>query len=99
MQVLFDTKVSSGIFTETEKLINSLENLKEVPKGIYMTMNPIMNPKIDNDLNFNISAIKDSDILHRKYLLIDCDPVRQANVSSTNEEHFASIKKVDEIAN
>ena len=47
--------------------------------GIYYTLNPVR-----HDLDGNA---KKADILHRRWLLVDIDPVRPSDVSATNDEH------------
>jgi hypothetical protein len=43
------------------------------------------------------STTADSDIVCRRWLLIDCDAVRKAKISSTDAEHEAALAKAREI--
>lgn len=58
-------------------------------KGIYFVPNPIEFELLDrrkNKIGQGGSCTADKDILFRKWLLIDIDPVRPANVSATESE-------------
>lgn len=59
---------------------------KKNPKGIYVTLNPITK-KAD-------TSAHDEDILTRRWFLIDIDPKRPTNTSSTDEAHQAAIEKI-----
>ena len=70
--------------------------------GAYVTLNPVdpdLLARSFNHLSFakNSSATSDADILRRRWLLIDCDPIRKSNISSTEEEHMAALCLADEI--
>jgi hypothetical protein len=80
---------------------------KEVAKlcsygGVYVTINPV-NPDLlaraCNRMKYSgkTPATSDGDILRRRWLLIDCDAIRPAGISSTNEEHEAALAKAREI--
>ena len=47
--------------------------------GIYYSLNPVRHDLTDN--------AKKADILHRRWMLVDIDPIRPADVSATNAEH------------
>ncbi len=44
------------------------------------------------------ATTSDADIVHRRWLKIDADPIRPAGISSTDAEHAAAIAKAAEIA-
>ncbi|MDR0418333.1 MAG: hypothetical protein LBH08_02780 [Puniceicoccales bacterium] len=80
---------------------------KEVAKlcsygGVYVTINPV-NPDLlaraCNRMKYagKTPATGDGDILRRRWLLIDCDAVRPAGISSTDAEHEAALAKAREI--
>lgn len=60
------------------------------PKGIYWLMNPL-------PAGWRGSTAKDSDIVRRRWLLIDCDPRRKGTVSATDAEKEAARRKMIEI--
>jgi hypothetical protein len=60
--------------------------------GIYVTLNPVQPALLNraiNRINENATtdfAAKDGDVVGRRWLLIDCDPVRPKGVSATDAE-------------
>ncbi len=70
------------------------------PKGIYCTLNPV------DDLLYarspeSIGAsdlTKDIDVVRRRWILVDFDPVRPSDVSSTSDEHDAARTKAADVA-
>lgn len=88
------------------------EHIKDVPKalenitarGIYFTpnpVNPVLLARVANRMRpapKNLST-SDSDIVCRRWLLIDCDAVRPSGISAIEEEHNLAIEKAKEIKN
>jgi hypothetical protein len=73
-------------------------------KGVYFTLNPV-NPDLlarcCNRMKWAKEGelTKDKDIVARRWLLVDCDPVRDAYISATDEEKtaaFATAREVQE---
>ncbi|MBE0427910.1 MAG: hypothetical protein IBX72_14850 [Nitrospirae bacterium] len=69
---------------------------KKVP-GIYLSLNRV-NPSLISRYNNRLetkpkTTTSDKDILLRQFLLIDIDPIRPTDISSTFEEHDAAIAK------
>jgi hypothetical protein len=68
-------------------------------KGVYFTLNPL-NPDLlarrCNRIDWANEGelAKDRDVLRRRWLLIDADPVRDALVSSTDQEKAAALDTV-----
>jgi hypothetical protein len=80
------------------------DHFAEVPKalakyshasGIYLVLNelnPALQARASNRFEEYIKATTaDHDILRRRWLPIDCDPVRPSGISSTDEEHQKSL--------
>jgi CRISPR/Cas system endoribonuclease Cas6 (RAMP superfamily) len=73
--------------------------------GIYVTLNEV-NPALlsrrSNRIKIRLgkkdSTTSDADILRRRWLPIDIDPLRPSGVSSTDEEHTLALTKAEEIA-
>ena len=73
--------------------------------GIYVTLNEV-NPallsrranRIKMRLGKKDSTTSDADILRRRWLPIDIDPLRPSGVSSTDVEHGLALAKADEVA-
>jgi len=98
---------ASGYFNDSEKLASAvqiLENRGEYA-GIYVTLNPV-NPdllarranRLETKLSRSDSTTGDADIISRRWLPIDIDPVRPSGVSSSDSEHEAAIEKAEDIA-
>jgi hypothetical protein len=72
--------------------------------GIYVTLNPV-NPallarranRVKRRLGARDATTADGDILRRRWLPIDVDPVRPSGVSATGEEHRAACATVQAI--
>ena len=81
----------SGFFDLPDALAKQLQQIVSAT-GIYVTLNPL-NPvllnrainRINGDATQDFAA-KDGDIIRRRWLLIDCDPVRPKGVSATDDE-------------
>jgi hypothetical protein len=85
----------SGYFNDGEALANAVLGLDGKVPGIYVTLNPC-NPALlaraANRLQDRAQVTtSDANILRRRWLLIDFDPVRPAGISSTNHEHGRAI--------
>jgi hypothetical protein len=89
----------SGYFDDLDKLATEVHRADRSyrPTGIYYTINPC-NPAL---LGRAYNRLKeraeittaDTDIVVRRWLPIDFDPVRPAGISSSDEEHEAAIDR------
>jgi len=93
----------SGYFNDHKKLTQELERLSGEVPAVYYTLNPV-NPSLIARANNRIETYAKSttsdapdNILSRRWLLIDCDPVRPSDISSTDEEKQAAKKLVTDI--
>ncbi|WP_440950246.1 hypothetical protein [Methanosphaerula subterraneus] len=99
-------RISSGYFddlTAAEKAIEALDAAG--PDGIYLTPNPVLPDllsrranRIKGPLAKKDSSTSDGDIIGRRWLLVDIDPARPAGVSSSEEEHAATLTRAADIA-
>ena len=70
--------------------------------GAYVTLNPV-NPALLGRANNRIAPARrdnstaDGDVLRRRWLPIDCDPVRPSGIASTDGEHEAALALAREI--
>ncbi|HWQ63642.1 MAG TPA: hypothetical protein VN429_04430, partial [Methanospirillum sp.] len=98
---------ASGYYNDFDRLSAdavSFDNRGEYA-GAYVTLNPV-NPdllarranRIETRLGRHEKSAGDSDILCRRWLPIDIDPVRPSGVSSSDSEHVAAIEKVKRIS-
>ncbi len=107
VRALTDQFTHSGYFSDPEALVRCVEPLDADSSvhGIYITLNEV-NPallsrranRIKMRLGKKDSTTSDADILCRRWLPIDIDPLRPSGVSSTDEEHGLALAKADEVA-
>lgn len=107
LRALSDYQTHSGYFDDLAKLAEKaghISNLSDV-HGVYVTLNEV-NPallsrranRVKMKLGRKDATTADSDIIRRRWLPIDLDPIRPSGVSSTDEEHDAAIAKAKQIA-
>jgi len=95
-------EVFAGYFKHHDVLAMRAEDLDKTGKckGIYIVLNPL-NPELYSRSPEAISRASqtatDSDIIRRRWLPIDLDPVRKTGVSSSHEEHDFALERASEI--
>ncbi len=96
----FSTTVS-GYFNDPENLVATAASLDGQAEGIYVTLNPVLPQLLARASNRLVHGAKqttgDKEIVARRFLPIDLDPVRPAGISSTEEEKAASRAAADEV--
>jgi P4 family phage/plasmid primase-like protien len=107
VRALAENGTHSGYFTDYEALARQVEALDCDPAvhGCYVTLNDV-NPalvarranRIKMYLSRTDATTGDADILRRRWLPIDIDPVRPSGVSSTDAEHALAMAKADEVS-
>ncbi len=107
VRALADGATHSGYFDDHEALARAAEALDADPgvAGIYVTLNTV-NPallarranRIKMRLSRKDATTADTDILRRRWLPVDIDPVRPSGVSSTDTEHAAALDAAGRIA-
>jgi putative DNA primase/helicase len=95
LRVLSDKGVYSGYFTDFDKLATAAECWNG-RGNIYVTLNrvhPDCEARRLNRLEWVKSGAttKDTEIVRRTNVYIDCDPKRLSGIASTDEEHAASL--------
>ncbi|MFH1183522.1 MAG: hypothetical protein V1755_00590 [Chloroflexota bacterium] len=80
---------SRGRFTDFGALAEKAINIKA--SAVYVTLNPA--------LDGESKGIQDCDIIRRRWLPIDVDPVRPTGVSSTDPEHDDALTLARQIRN
>ena len=95
--------IESGYF-DYEHISAVPEALKRLLsfRGVYVTVNPVNPDLLARAVNRLRPAGRnpttaDTDIVQRRWLLIDCDPRRASGVSSSNSEHESALAKAREI--
>ena len=91
----------SGYFTDFDRLAAAASEWDGKAPGVYFTLNTV-NPDLLARSSNHLTewarlTTSDTDILRRRWLPIDCDPVRASGISSTEEEHDAAIARTKEI--
>jgi len=107
LRALADNAIHSGYFSDYTACARFAEVLDTDPSvhGCYVTLNmvnPALMARRANRIKMHLSrtdaTTSDADIIRRRWLPIDIDPVRPSGVSSTDEEHEIALAKADEIA-
>ena len=95
--------IESGYF-DYEHISAVPEALKRLLsfRGVYVTVNPVNPDLLARAVNRLRPAGRnpttaDTDIVRRRWLLIDCDPRRASGVSSSNAEHESALAKARKI--
>ena len=81
----------SGFFDgkHLESMARAATELEKTCRGVYFIPNPVKQELLaisPNQVRLAGQCTTDADIIERRWLLIDIDPVRPANTSATNEE-------------
>ncbi len=92
--------VVSGYFDDFDAIAR-IADVNDGKTAIYHVLNPVppeLKARSDNKLKSKAKpTTKDKEIVRRRYLFIDCDPVRPVGVSSTSEEYRAALRLSREI--
>jgi hypothetical protein len=94
----FGGSTLAGWFDNDEPLIKEAHRLRGVSG--YVTFNPVradLLARSDNRLSRARHTTRDADILCLRWLYLDIDPVRPAEISSTEAELAAAIQRRDAI--
>lgn len=91
----------SGYFDDPAKLADALESITSA-KGIYIIPNavdPALLARAANRIRKTPKgeSTQDTNIIRRRWLLIDTDPQRPSGISATDEEHEAALELAREI--
>ena len=92
----------SGYFDDVQSFTQAAQQWNGKAPGVYGTLNPC-NPALlaraANRLKDRVrTTTSDSDIVHRYWLPLDFDPVRPADISSTDAEHAAALQRAEACA-
>jgi hypothetical protein len=90
-----------GYFDHAEALAAAVGTITTA-KGIYIipnAVNPALLARASNRIKpaGKGDSTQDSDIIGRRWLLIDADPVRPAGISSTDAEHTAALARIQDV--
>ena len=106
IRAIADNGTHSGYFNDPALLASSAELLDlATVHGVYITLNEIAPAliarranRVKMRLGAKDSTTADGDILRRRWLPVDIDPVRPSGVSSTDEERDLAFRKAGEIS-
>ena len=93
--------IFSGYFDQEEPFVEAAKLASLNGSGVYCTIN-VCNPQIlarcaNRAQEFAEITTSDRDIVRRRYIPIDLDPVRPAGTSSSDEQHEAAIQRGYEV--
>jgi len=85
----------SGYFTDLDALATEAARLSGTAPGVYLTANPVDPRLLARATNrvkpYAKATTKDADVLRRRWIPLDLDPLRPADISSTDAEHAAAL--------
>ena len=93
----------SGYFNDHQKLAQELAGLSGDVGAVYYTLNPVNDSLLARANNraktnsTNTTSDAPDNIIGRRWLLVDCDPVRPSDISSTAEEKQSAKRLVLDI--
>jgi hypothetical protein len=94
----FGGSTIAGWFDDNQRLIDQARRLRGVSG--YVTFNPVRSDLLarsDNRLSRARHTTRDDDVLCLRWLYLDIDPLRPAEISSTDAELLTAIKRRDAI--
>lgn len=94
----------SGYFDSPEGLAVTASQLSADPtiQGVYVSLNPVI-PELLGRAARRVQqakrgeATRDDQIVERRIMLVDCDPVRPSGINSTDEQHLQALELADTI--
>jgi hypothetical protein len=93
----------AGYFTDALALATAAAQWSGLVEGVYVVLNPVVERaswRCRDRVNTHSpkgTGTKDQEVLHRKWLLVDLDPVRLAGLSATDSEHEAALARAREV--
>ena len=95
-------KSVSGYYDDLGGMARDAASLDERAKGIYFTLNPLRPEALARSPNQlrrgrQGGGASDTDVVKRRWLPVDLDPVRPANTNATEEEIAAAVERAEAI--
>ena len=98
-----DRTTASGYFDDFEELAQEAAKLEGRGLAVYVTLNPAepaLLARAQNRVKIHPKATtSDADVTCRRWLPLDFDPVRPADVSATDEEKEVALRRAMEVMN
>ncbi|MDP9474997.1 MAG: hypothetical protein M3R38_04790 [Actinomycetota bacterium] len=96
-----DDSKAAGYFDDFEVLAREAARLNGRSFAVYATLNPVkpeLLARAENRIeHYPEATTADGDILSRRWLPLDFDPVRESGASSTNEEKASALARAHEV--
>lgn len=97
-----NNRTDAGYFDDAKALAKKAAALGQGQSpGVYITLNPVNPALLARSANrvgeYAKNLTQDPDILYRRWLPIDADPVRPSGISATEEEHTAALERATKI--
>ncbi len=90
-------QTDSGYFNDLDKLAQCAAGYEGRAEGVYITVNPVQPALLARSSNrvkeYAKQTTSDKDVLHRRWIFIDFDPVRPAGISSSDEENTFALER------
>jgi hypothetical protein len=94
-------QTDAGYYRDREALAQAVIAYNGRAHGVYVTLNPVNPDLLSRAANrmkeWAELTTSDKDILSRRWLPLDLDPVRPSGISSNNAEHAAALARSQEI--
>ncbi len=101
LRALKNGTTAAGYFDDLESLSTEAAKLDEQGFTVYATLNPVepaLLARAENKAKRSLrETTSDKDVLRRRWLLVDADPVLPAGISSTDEEKQAALQRAREV--
>ena len=95
-------QIDSGYFNDPSQAANALVAAQGYYKGVYFTPNPVIPDALSRSYNritpWAQFTTHDTEISRRRWLMVDIDARRMANISSTDAEKAATLNAAKTIA-
>jgi hypothetical protein len=88
-------------FNDPTALVEAIRKMDGKGPGVYLTLNPVKPDLLARANNrvksFAETTAGDADILERRWMLVHCDPVRPAGISSSSPELEAALDLAEKV--
>src|SRR5262249_20154838 len=92
-----DRGTVSGYYNDASRLAEDAAQWSGRAEGVYVTLNPVTRDLLARAANrsreFARATTTDTDIIRRRWFLIDCAPTRPSGISATDDEHSRALER------
>lgn len=94
-------RTASGYFNDFEALARQAARLDDGGSQVYVTLNPVLPALLSRHSNRveqrPKATTKDNEIVRRRWVPVDLDPVRPSGISASDKEKQAAFERAGEI--